>query len=306
MLRVYAVFVLLGLIWGSNFIYMKLAAELITPAQVTLLRVLFGFLPLALAAWFRGVIRRDQLRHLPHFAVMAVLATALYYFAFAKGVALLPSGVAGVLTGSIALVTFLCALVFLPGERGGPLAFVGLGLGLAGVILVARPWEAGAERLNPEGILWMLAGVVSFGLSFVYARRFLAPHRLPPLALAFWQAGLALLMLLAVTDLSGIGRIARDGHAALGLVLGLGILGTGIAFLIYYYLLQELGAVAASGSTYLPPVVALGIGWMTGERVGLPEIAAIALILLGVVVLQAGQGRVAKPRTARNSVLCVQ
>jgi drug/metabolite transporter (DMT)-like permease len=53
------VFALLGLFWGSNFIYMKWAAELITPAQITLLRVFFGFLPLAFVAWRKGVIHRD-------------------------------------------------------------------------------------------------------------------------------------------------------------------------------------------------------------------------------------------------------
>lgn len=253
MVRVYAAFVLLGLIWGSNFIYMKWAAALISPAQVTFLRVVFGFLPLAFVAWRKGVIRRDQLRLLPHFAVMAVLATALYYFAFASGLARLPSGAAGVLTGSIALFTFLCALIFLPDERDSGLSFLGVALGLAGVVLVARPWEVAGAALDPVGIVWMLLGAISVGLSFVYARRFLSPYRLPPLALATWQTGLASLLLLMLSDLSGIGDLARDWHAGLGVVIGLGALGTGVAFLIYYYLLQELGAVAASGSTYLRP-----------------------------------------------------
>jgi hypothetical protein len=109
----YLVFVLLGLFWGSNFIYMKWAAEFITPAQITLLRVFFGFPPLALVAWRKGVIHRDQLRHLPHFFVMAVLATAFYYFAIAEGTALLPSGIAGVLGGSISLFTTIATLLFL-------------------------------------------------------------------------------------------------------------------------------------------------------------------------------------------------
>ncbi|WP_424932683.1 DMT family transporter [Amaricoccus macauensis] len=296
-MRVYAIFVFLGVIWGSNFIYMKWAVAIISPAQVTFLRVLLGFLPLAFVAWRQGVIRRDQLRLLPHFAAMAMLATAFYYFAFAQGLALLPSGVAGVLTGSIALFTFLCALIFLPGERGGALSFLGVALGLAGVVLVARPWESAGAALDPVGILWMMLGALSIGLSFVYARRFLSPYKLPPLALATWQTGIATVVLFAFTDLSGIGAITSDWNAAIGMVIGLGALGTGLAYLIYYYLLQELGAVAASGSTYLPPVVALLIGWLAGERVGLPEIAAITLILSGVAVLQVGQRRKAGART---------
>ncbi|WP_281177779.1 EamA family transporter [Paraburkholderia heleia] len=71
-------FVLLGFIWGSNFIYMKWATALISPMQIALLRVFFGFLPLAFAAWHKGVIERSQIRHLPHFFVMAAVATAFY------------------------------------------------------------------------------------------------------------------------------------------------------------------------------------------------------------------------------------
>jgi drug/metabolite transporter (DMT)-like permease len=125
---------------------------------------------------------------------------------------------------------------------------------------------------------------------------------LPPLALATWQTGLALLIFLAVTDTTGIGTVTQDWHAAPGLVVGLGALGTGAAFVIYYHLVQELGAVAASGSAYLPPVVALGIGWLVGERVGLVELSAITLILCGVAVLLIGLRRdplrAAPPATA--------
>jgi drug/metabolite transporter (DMT)-like permease len=71
MILTYVAFVFLGLIWGSNFIYMKWAAALISPEQIVLLRVFFGFLPLAFAAWHKGVINRSQARHLPHFLVMS-------------------------------------------------------------------------------------------------------------------------------------------------------------------------------------------------------------------------------------------
>jgi len=59
--------------------------------------------------------------------------------------------------------------------------------------------------------------------------------------------------------------------------------------LIYYFLLQELGAVAASGSTYITPVVALLIGWAAGEKVGMLELAAVVLILASIAMLQIGR-----------------
>jgi len=85
MARAYAALVLIGLIWGSNFIFIKISTEVLTPMQVVLLRVAAGFVPLALVAWQTGALNRAQLRHLPHFAVMSVLATSFYYYGFVAG-----------------------------------------------------------------------------------------------------------------------------------------------------------------------------------------------------------------------------
>jgi drug/metabolite transporter (DMT)-like permease len=287
----YLAFALLGLFWGSNFIYMKWAAEFITPTQITLLRVFFGFLPLAFVAWRKRVIHREQLRHLPHFLVMAVLATAFYYLAIAEGAALLPSGVAGVLGGSISLFTTFATLLFLRTERPNTLMLSGVLVGFAGIVLIARPWEGAQGDIDIVGVLWMLAAATILGLSYVYVRRFLSPYNLPPLALATWQTGLALLVLLAVTDRTGMGDILQNRHAFTGVAVGLGVLGTGMAFLIYYHLLQELGAVAASGATYITPNIALLIGWAAGEKVGMLEISAIVLVVASIALLQIGRQR---------------
>jgi drug/metabolite transporter (DMT)-like permease len=296
MILTYAAFLVLGLIWGSNFIYMKWAAALISPEQIVLLRVFFGFLPLAFAAWHKGVINCSQARHLPHFFVMAAVATVFYYFAIVKGTALLPSGIAGVLGGSIALFTALFSLLLLRTEKLNGMMAVGVVLGFAGIALIARPWEGTANPINLAGVFWMLTGSIILGLSYVYVRRFLAPVNLPPLALATWQVGLALLILLLLTNFTGIGQIFQDWRSAIGVVVGLGILGTGAAFLIYYFLLQELGAVAASGATYITPTVALLIGWAAGEKVGIFEIAAGVLILASIAMLQIGRQRAARKR----------
>ena len=298
----YIAFVFLGLLWGSNFIYMKWAAALISPAQIVLLRVFFGFLPLAFVAWRKRVITRSQLRLLPHFFVMAAVATAFYYYAIVRGTDLLPSGIAGVLGGSISLFTAICSLLFLRSEKLNGLMALGVMLGFAGIVLIARPWEGMGEGAgNPidlEGVFWMLSGAIILGVSYVYVRRFLTPHNLPPLALVTWQIGLALLIMLGVANFTGMGRIVEDGRAAFGVVIGLGVLGTGAAFLIYYFLLQELGAVAASGATYITPVVALAISWCAGETVGLLEVAAAILILASIALLQVGRQRAARA-TAR-------
>lgn len=291
MARAYLALVLVGLVWGSNYIFIKIAAGVLPPMQIVLLRVAAGFLPLLLAAWATGAISRAQLRHLPHFAVMSVLATSFYYYGFVAGTALLPSSVAGLLGGAIPIVTFLTSLLFLRSERPNGLMAAGVALGFVGILLTARPWENGAT-ISTTGVLWVLAGVASVGVSFVYARRFLAPLGLKPLALATWQTGLALLTLAALTDTTGMSVILEQPKALAALVLGLGVLGTGLAYLIYYYMVQQLGAVGASGATYLPAVVALLIGAFVGEPVTILELVALVLILGGVALIQLGSRRV--------------
>ncbi|WP_433158187.1 DMT family transporter [Kribbella sp. CA-247076] len=286
-----AAFVALGVIWGSNFVFMKWAAATISPQQFTVLRVLFGLLPILAFGAIRNVFRREHLRHTHHFLVMSVLATSLYYFAFAAGIARLPSGIAGALSGAIPLFAFVAAALFLRTDRITVRRLLGVLVGFSGVVVIARPWEA-VDAVDLTGVGFMLLGSASVGLSFVYAKRFLSGLSIPAAALTTYQMGLALLVLLAVTSFDGITAVAGDVRALVGLVIGLGLLGTGVAYLLYYFLVEELGAVTASGATYIPPVVALAIGWLAvGEPLAWWDGLAVVLILAGVVSLRLGSAQ---------------
>jgi drug/metabolite transporter (DMT)-like permease len=284
--RATAAFIALGLIWGSNFVFMKWASETLTAGQITSLRVWCGFLPIFVYATIRKEFMRRHVRHVHHFFVMSVLATSAYYFAFAAGTSLLPSGIAGALSGAIPLFSFVSSAVLLRSERVTPVRLLGVLIGFGGVLLIARPWDTGSS-VDMTGVLYMLVGSASVGLSFVYAKKFLSDLAIPPAALTTYQIGLALLTLVVVTDLDGIAAIGGDLKALAGLVIGLGILGTGVAYILYYFIVGQLGAITASSATYIPPVVALAIGWLlVGEPLDLLDGAAVLLILTGVLVLR--------------------
>ena len=284
-------FAFLGVIWGSNFIFVKWAAEAITPGQIVLLRVVFGFLPVFLYALSQRALRWEHLRHTDHFVVMSLMATAVYYFAFAKGTALLPSSIAGLLSGAIPLFTFVCAWLFLREERVTATIATGIALGFLGVLLIARPWS-GSGGIDFAGVAYMIAGSLSVGCSFVYAKRFISPLKLPAAALTTYQIGLAMVFLFLVTSLDGIGAVFGDTRAWAGLIFGLGLGGTGLAYVAYYYIVEHLGALAASGVTYIPPVVALAIGVLLArESISPLGYLAMILILAGVAVLQFGSRR---------------
>jgi drug/metabolite transporter (DMT)-like permease len=290
----YVAFALLGVIWGTNFIYMKLAVALISPAQIVLLRIFFGFLPILVFALVTRALRWSHLRHAHHFLVMALLATDIYYFAFAKGTSMLLSSVAGMLSGAIPLFTFACAFVFLREEPLTRRVAAGVALGFVGVLLIAKPWATGPGGISLEGVLYMVVGSLSVGCSFVYAKRFISGLGISPVALCTYQIGLALVMIAAVTDWQGMGRIMEDQRAFLGLAIGLGLAGTGLAYILYYFIVQRLGALAAASVTYIPPVVALLIGVLwAGEPVHAMDLLAVAAILGGVYIVQTGRARAA-------------
>lgn len=282
-----AAFAFLGIIWGTNFIFMRQASEWISPVQIVFLRVLCGFVPIAVMAWMQKAVRREHLKYTGHFLVMALLATVIYYWAFASDTSLLLSGVSGVLSGAIPLFSFIVAAIFLRQEKITVMRLCGLMLGFAGVILIAKPWQVSGESISLAGVGYMILGSLSVGISFVYAKKFLADKQIAPLALTTYQIGLALVILACITPFTGITAIAQDSTASLGLIIGLGLLGTGVAYLTYYYLILNLGAVVASSVTYIPPVVALIVGFLAAnEQLGVTEILSMVLIMSGVFLLQ--------------------
>jgi drug/metabolite transporter (DMT)-like permease len=164
-------------------------------------------------------------------------------------------------------------------------------LGFFGVLLIARPWS-GSGAMDLTGVAYMIAGSLSVGCSFVYARRFISPLKLPAAALTTYQIGLAIVFLFTVTSLDGINAVFGNTRAWIGLVFGLGLCGTGLAYVAYYYVVANLGAVAASSVTYIPPVVALVIGvFLVGDEITPLGYVAMILILSGVAVLQFGGRR---------------
>lgn len=250
----------LGLIWGSNFIFMKWALVHITAFQIVFFRLLLGFIPVLIYSIATQQLKKAHIKHVFHFLVMANLAAAVYYYLFVKGTGLLPSGIAGAVSGAIPLFAFVLSVIFIVEEKLTLQKGLGVLLGIIGVLMVARPFESQLSPETTEGVVYLVLGSLSLGASFVYARKFITPLQIPSGALTTYQLGIASFLMLLITDFTGFNQIYTDNYALGGLVLGLGLFGTGLAFILYYFIVRELGATTASSATYLPPVVALIIG----------------------------------------------
>jgi len=286
----YIVFGLLALVWGLTFLFNKTSSTLITPEQVVVVRVVIGFLPVFAAALIGRKLRWVHLRQIHHFAVMSLLAASVYYVSFARGIALLPTSVAGMLSGAIPMFSFVAAAIFLRSEPINRRSIGGLLFGFAGVMLIAQPWNTNVSVNDLAGIGYIAFGSACVGLSFVYARRFLSPLGISPLALCTYQLGLASITMLIFTDMTHAGAIFNDWKIASGLIIGLGLFGTGIAFICYYHVVEKLGAVKAASVTYVPPVIGLITGILIlGETVTILHLVAMSIILIGVFIMQSGR-----------------
>lgn len=286
----YFVFGFLALLWGMTFLFNKISSGLVSPMQIVMVRVVMGFLPVLVFALSRKVLRWEHIRHLHHFVVMSLLAATVYYFAFAMGISLLPSSTAGMLSGAIPLFSFVAAAIFLRSEPINVRSIGGLLIGFSGVIVIARPWDSAIASSDLTGVLCIAFGSFCVGLSFVYTRKFLSPLGISPIALCTYQLGLSSLTLLIIGDYDGILMIFTDWKAAGSLFVGLGLLGTGVAFMCYYYLVGTLGAIKTASVTYIPPVIGLLTGALIlDETISATDIVATAAILSGTLIMQSSR-----------------
>jgi drug/metabolite transporter (DMT)-like permease len=276
---------LLAVLWGSGFLFVKLALRGLSPVQVVLGQLGSGAIVLLLTL----AVRRRPLPHVPrewaYLAGMAVLANIAPYLLFSWSEQRISSGLAGVLSGTTPLLTLLLARALGVGRL--TLARVlGLVLGLCGVVLLAAPWHYGPRAVSLAGVLAALGAATCYAGSYVYARRLLTNRGTEPLVLSAAQLTAGALLLGAVTPWIGSQPVTLTGAVALS-VVALGVLSTGFAYVLNYRLIQDEGPTAASMTNYLTPVVAVVLGVaFVDERLSWNLVVGTAVVLLGVWIAE--------------------
>ncbi len=283
----------LALVWGSNFLWIKVALEAFSPIQLTVARMVLGALVLLAVV----AIRRDKLpadlATWGHLFVAALVANAAPYLLFALGETRVDSGIAGALNATTPLWTLALAFLVRQSSRLNALQVLGLVLGFLGSLLIFTPWNAGS--VDTLGALFCLLAALSYGISYLYMSKYLTPKNLTPTVLSTSQLIAASVLTALTLPLDTAGTPKWSWLPWLSLAI-LGVLGTGLAYIINYALIRTEGPVGASVVTYLVPVasVAFGIAFLS-ELVPLLSLLGIAVILLGV---WASSRRPAKDRDA--------
>jgi drug/metabolite transporter (DMT)-like permease len=274
----------LAVLWGSSFLWIKLALLSFAPIQITLVRLILG--AAVLLGWLslRGERVPRGVGLWLHLFAAAAVANVAPYFLFAFGEQQVDSSVAGMLNATTPLWTVLLAVVVRQERRPSAFKSTGLIVGFVGTLLIFAPWEVGSQ-FSTLGAVACLLAALSYAVSYVYMTRFLASRDLSPVQLSAGQLTAAAAITALGTPFLGGGK-APDWNASAVLALAtLGILSTGVAYVVNYRLIRDDGATAASVATYLLPVVAVLLGAaVLSELPALHAIAGLAVVLLGVAL----------------------
>jgi drug/metabolite transporter (DMT)-like permease len=270
---------LLAAIWGGSFLFMRIGAPVLGPAVLIEYRVLFAALFLALV----GLVLRRSL-HLranwKHYLMLGFFNSALPFFLFAYGARTLTASVLSVLNATAPMWGALLGALW---TRQAITLRTGLGLllGTAGVALLVGFDDVSARPGAAVAIAAALLAALCYGIASLYAK---SAKSVEPFANAhgtMWAAALFVLPALPFFPAP-----ASPTPGVWAAVLALGVLCSGIAYLIYFRLIAEVGPTSALTVTFLNPV--FGILWgalFLGEAVGWHTLAGSAIVLVGTALV---------------------
>jgi drug/metabolite transporter (DMT)-like permease len=293
--RHWAVLGVLVTLWGSSYLAVEFALAMFRPAQIVALRVLTGAVVLLIASLAgRHALPRD-LRHWGWFLAIAVVGNCLPFFLISWGQQQVESGLAGILAASTPLVVMLLAHFLLDDERLSRWQVLAFLLGFAGIVVLMGPDSLAALGGSEDRLLSQLAvfgGAVCYAVATVSARFMPAAHPVVT------STGVMLLAtaLMGRWGFSGAALLPGADTKVIGAIGFLGLMGTGVASILYFYLIQETGARFTSLLNYLVPVWAVALGaWVLGERLPITSWLALGMILGALVLMR---DSAAGPRSA--------
>jgi drug/metabolite transporter (DMT)-like permease len=283
-----------ALLWGSSFLFIKVAVRELAPSTLIMGRLGLGALTLAVIVplMLGGRTTLEEIRRNARWLlVVAFVNVAIPFWLLSWGETRIDSGLASILQAAVPIFNAVVAFGFFREVRVTGLRLLGVGIGFVGVALLV-----GAQ---PHGKVLGALAVVGMALCYAVGQLFAGRHlaHVHPPVVALGTTSIAALATLP-------GGIAQAPHhapswQAFGSVVALAVPSTAVAFLLFYAIIAGAGAAFASLVTYLVPPIALAYGAIfLGERFGAAALGGLALILGGVVL---GTGRVRLRRRALAS-----
>ena len=271
--------VLLAAIWGSSFLFMRISAPVLGPALLIEYRVAFAAAFLAIVSVLLNK-RLDVRANWRHYLMLGMFNSALPFLLFAFAARTLSASLLSVLNATAPMWGALIGALW-SRQRIGARAALGLLLGSAGVALLVG-FDATTKR--PDALLAVMAalgGAFSYSVASAYAR---SARSVEPFANAHGSMWAATLLVLPMLPFFPAPAVATIG--IMGATLALGVMCSGIAYILYFRLIQDVGPTSALTVTFLSPL--FGILWgvlFLGETVGWYTAAGAAIVISGTALV---------------------
>jgi drug/metabolite transporter (DMT)-like permease len=294
-------FLLLGTIWGSSFLFISFGLDALTPTGIAFWRSAIGALTLLLVLL---VLRIKLVRGWSAWVklwIAGLFMSAMPAVLFGYAQQHVTSALAAILNASTPIFTVIAILIAFRAEKPKPEVLIGLAVGLLGVFVVLGIWNGFGEN-EPLAIGALILAVTCYGIGSPFLRKYVEPLNLKPEAAVFGQVLTSAITLLPFY-LTGALFVGRLDFSSVASMLALGILGTGLAYVMYYRLLAQVGSAIGSAVTYMSPIVGVILGvLLLGEQITWNEPIGAAVILFGAAVAQGRirLGRIERKRDVKN------
>ena len=276
---------LLAAMWGPSFLFIKVAVQEIPPLTMSAFRTLLG----GGVLWLFLLMSRQRMPGRgpiwKHFAISGLFGQAIPFSMFAWGEIYIDSALASILNGTTPLFTIVIAHFYTSDDRLNKVKIVGTCVGFLGLAVIVAPELMKGVSVNFLGLMAVTIPSLCYGISIVYSRQTL--RGLGPLVAPVGQLGVSGLMLLPVALLFDQPyNLPAPSLPAFSSLVALSLLGTCLAFIVYFHLLEHNRASHVSMVTYLVPIFGILLGVIVlNERLDSYAYLGCALILLGVMVV---------------------
>lgn len=279
-------FVILGVIWGSSFLFIKLSLEFLTPAGVAFWRTALGALLLAVFVLVRRIKMPSTLKQWVLIWISGLFMSAIPAVLFSIAQQHVTSSLASIMNAATPIFTVVVILIAFREEKPKPNVLVGLIIGLIGVATVLAIWQGFGEN-DPISVLMLVGAVTCYGIGTPFIRKFVTPFGLPLHSAVLVQVGTSALSLLPYYLLTGPLTTAPITFVPAAAIAALGLFGTGYAYVLFYSLIDKAGSAIAASVTYITPLVGVLIGViLLGEKLSWHEPIGGIIVLLGAAIAQ--------------------
>ncbi|MGA9399147.1 MAG: DMT family transporter [Anaerolineaceae bacterium] len=280
-------FILLSLVWGSSFLWIKIAVQEVAPLVTVGLRLVIGLAGLLVFVFLltrsRSLMKISR-KYLTVFAVLGMTNIALPFILIAWSEQYITSALASIINSTSPLFTMLAAPLFISTERITPIRLVGLAGGFIGVLILLSPELNAGEDSSILGEIAMFGGAILYAGSTIFARR--TTEGLSPGDQALLQMSFGAFYIWSIILVTSRPVVLPHLPLTWVAVAWLGILGSAAGTVLFFDLLHSIGPIRTAIVSYIFPLVGVLLGVVVlHETIVWQEIVGGLLILSGVVFI---------------------